>query len=160
MRARHHCVPRILGLVFLTFLLVAALAACGDDDGKNTRAGNGASSASGSQSAGKAPVELPGVVNNHGTKKLTGGSIAVEQDDFYFSPTFIEAKPGTEVTVELTNEGKADHTFTIDSLNVDQTVPGGRKGSVTFTLPKKAGTVQFHCRFHEASGMQGAFVVR
>jgi plastocyanin len=60
------------------------------------------------------------------------------------------------VTVHLANEGNATHTFTSDSLGVDEELSGGDSSSVTITLPEE-GAVEFHCRFHEGQGMKGAF---
>jgi plastocyanin len=107
--------------------------------------------------AGKAPVALSGTVNDHGGKDISGkNEVEVEQDDFYFNPTFVKAKPGSTVKVTLSNEGTVPHTFTIDALHVDQTIPKGEKKVVTVTLPS-SGAVAFYCKFHKGQGMQGAF---
>ena len=107
--------------------------------------------------AGKAPVTLSGTVNDHGTKDLgSKDELEVEQDDFYFNPTFIKAKPGSTVKVELSNEGTVPHTFTIDALHVDQTLNKGESKDVMVTLPS-SGAVAFYCKFHKGQGMQGAF---
>lgn len=107
-----------------------------------------------------APVALSGPVDNRGVKDLTGlGSniaLELELDDFYFSPTFIKAVPGASVTLGLGNEGKAEHTFTIDALKVDKAVPAGQTGEVTFKLPE-SGVVEFYCRIHFDRSMRGAF---
>jgi plastocyanin len=112
------------------------------------------------KSSSKPPVTLSGIVNNQGAKDLSskGSSIdvEVEQDDFYFAPTFIKAAPGATVKIEVANEGKTQHTFTIDALGVDQALNPDEKKDVTITLPT-AGVVNFYCRFHRPRGMQGAF---
>ena len=64
--------------------------------------------------------------------------------------------PGATLTVELKNEGKVPHTFTIDSLHIDQQLNPDQKKTVTVKLPS-SGTVAFYCRFHKSLGMQGAF---
>jgi plastocyanin len=106
-----------------------------------------------------APVKLSGTVNNHGTKTLTGmtSSIELEQDNFYFNPTFVKADKGAHVTVELKNEGKVPHNFSIDSLHIDQTVQPDKTVKVTVSLPAAAAPVAFYCKFHKSLGMQGAF---
>jgi plastocyanin len=108
----------------------------------------------------KPPVTLPGKVTNKGTATVKKGKVKVEADDFYFKSTFLKAKPGTTVTVSLKNEGKAQHTFTIDALGIDQTLNASQKATVTVTLPS-IGATNFYCRFHGPSGsnqgMQGAF---
>jgi plastocyanin len=108
--------------------------------------------------AGANPVTLAGQVNAHGTKDMMGASVTLEleADDYYFEPTFVKASPGAKVMVDVMNEGSAQHTFTIDALSVDKTIPADQKMSITFTLPA-SGVVNFYCKFHRAQGMQGAF---
>ena len=111
--------------------------------------------ASATPTATKPPVKLEGKVNDKGTKTAKDNEIEVEQDDFYFEPTFIKAKKGTTLKVELENEGNTAHTFTIDSLNVDKEVQPGKKATVKVKVPS-TGSVAFYCRFHQGQGMQGA----
>jgi plastocyanin len=107
------------------------------------------------------PVSLPGKVTNKGEKTVKKGKITVEQDDFYFKPTFSKAKLGSTVKVKLKNEGKTQHTFTIPSLSIDTVLDAGKSASVDVTLPTD-GALAYYCRFHGApptggQGMQGAF---
>ncbi|HYU40300.1 MAG TPA: cupredoxin domain-containing protein [Acidimicrobiia bacterium] len=113
----------------------------------------------------KPPVTLEGKVNNKGEKTVKKGKISIEADDFYFKPTFEKAKLGSKVTVKLKNEGKTQHTFTIASLGIDQTLDPDQKATVDVTLPTD-GALAFYCRFHGPTtsapgasnqGMQGAF---
>lgn len=113
----------------------------------------GASLAVGYVPAKKPPVKLEGKVANKGSKTVKHGKIEIEADDFYFKPTFIKAKPGTTVTVELKNEGKAQHTFTIPSLGIDKTLDPDQKASIQVAVPK--GALGFYCRFHGPNGTQG-----
>jgi plastocyanin len=115
--------------------------------------------------AKKPPVTLEGKVNNKGEKTVKKGKITVEADDFYFKPTFDKAKLGSKVTVKLENEGNTQHTFTIPSLGIDQTLDPDQKATVEVTLPTD-GALPFYCRFHGPTtsapgasnqGMQGAF---
>jgi plastocyanin len=105
--------------------------------------------------AGSAPVALEGEVNNKGTKEVSD-EVELELDDYYFEPTFLKAQPGATIKVELENEGDDTHTFTIDSLGIDQEVAPGDTAEVDVTLPQE-GAVRFYCRFHGNMGMQGAF---
>ena len=107
----------------------------------------------------KPPVKLTGKVNNHGTKAVKGTTIEVEQDDYYFEPTFIKAKPGTSVTLELKNEGKTEHNFSITGMNISQDVMPDQKATVTVTVPA-SGHLAFFCRFHQSFGMQGAIFTK
>jgi plastocyanin len=132
----------VLGVVAMLAMFV--LAACGGDDS--------------SSSSGNTP-KLSGSVTDKGTKTVSGSSIALEADDFYFKPTFVNAKPGTKLTVEIENEGKNTHTFTIDSAKIDKQIEPGKKAEVEVTVPS-SGNLNFYCRFHRGSGMQGAIVAK
>ncbi len=137
---------RWTSVLVLAVVAMLLLAACGGDDDD---------SASGGGSANK--PQLSGSVNDKGTKTVSGDELELEADDFYFKPTFIDAKPGTKLKVEIENEGDTAHTFTIDSANIDQEVAPGAKAEVTVTVPD-SGNVNYYCRFHRSSGMQGAIV--
>jgi plastocyanin len=143
-------------LTTLGILAVTVLAACGGNGGGTAQ--KTATQKATTATTGGPPVSLAGTVNDHGTKTLTGTELEMELDDFYFGPTFVKAPGGTTVKVALENEGKAPHTFTIDALGVDKVLQPGEKATVTVALPA-GGTVAFYCRFHKASGMQGAFAV-
>jgi plastocyanin len=109
-------------------------------------------------SGGNPPVSLAGTTTNHGTKTASA-SMEVEIDDFYFGPTFIKAKPGEKITIELKNEGKAVHTFTSTDLgNVDEQLAAGASKKITVTAPQ-SGQAVFFCRFHQSQGMQGAIFI-
>jgi plastocyanin len=116
-------------------------------------------SSSSAKKASAPPVSLAGKVNDHGTKKASGGSLDVDLYDFYFEPTFVQGPAGGKVTLHLSNEGKASHTFTSSQLGVDVTLKPGGKQDVAVTLPA-ASTVEFICRFHQSGGMRGAFAVQ
>jgi len=100
------------------------------------------------------PVQLQGKVTNKGQKTVKKGKITIEADDYYFKPTFTKAKPGSNVTVKLSNEGKTQHTFTIPGLGIDTVLNPDQKATVSVTLPTD-GALGFYCRFHGPSGTQG-----
>jgi plastocyanin len=136
---------RVLGAVAV---LAVTAVGCGGDDSTDT-----------STAASAPPVSLDGRVNDHGSTDLGSSTdLDLELDDSYFAPTFVKADPGSTVTVTLTNEGDAPHTFTIDDLGVDEQVQPGASATVEVELPEE-GTLAYYCRFHVAGGMQGAFVV-
>jgi plastocyanin len=113
--------------------------------------------------AGKKPVKLEGTVNVHGSKDVSSKSSAkldVELDNFYFGPTFVKAKAGEKLTLELENEGSAPHTFTSDVLDVDQQLSPGDKMTIEVTVPSDGNAFRFYCRFHQGSGMQGAIYTK
>ena len=136
--------------------LVLLTVACGDDDDDASSSGS-ASGTEETTGGGEAPVALEGTVNDEGGNGVVSdGAIEMELDDFYFGPTFTQAEAGGTVTVSLFNEGDAPHTFTIDSLGVDEEVQPGDTAEVEVTLPE-SGAVRYYCRFHVGQGMQGAF---
>ena len=144
-----------------TFLATVALAAlvltaCGSSSGGSDGSGATTTAASGSDALA-AKAGLSGKVNTEGSGVATAkaGKIEVELDDFYFGPAFVNATLGTSLKVEVKNEGKATHTFTIDALKIDQTIAPGKTVDVTVAVPK-AGALAMYCRFHKGSGMQGA----
>jgi plastocyanin len=79
----------------------------------------------------------------------------MEADDYYFGPTFIKGPPGAKITVQLANDGKATHTFTIDDQKIDQKLAPAAKANVSVTLPA-SGVLVYYCQFHQNQGMQGA----
>ncbi len=129
----------LIVLAAVTVLTVA----CGDDD-DSTTAGTTAGTATaestagsstessaeedeeeGEEPVGEPPVALEGEVNNKGTAEITGDSVEIELDDFYFEPTFLKGTPGATVHLELANEGDTAHTFTSDALGVDEEIAPG-----------------------------------
>ncbi len=88
----------------------------------------------------------------------SAGATSMEADDFYFDPNEITAQAGHAVTIKLKNTGAASHTFTIDELNVNETLAAGDEKTITFT-PTEAGTLTFYCRFHRTQGMEGTIKV-
>ena len=83
----------------------------------------------------------------------------LELDDYYFKPTGLQGQTGQPLQLKLTNEGKATHTFTIDSLKIDKTLKPGEGATITVT-PSQAGGLTFYCRFHgQSSNMKGALTV-
>ncbi len=136
---------------------VLLLAAAGCGSSSSSSSGGTTTKESG---GGGGQKTIAGVkANDHGTKAVEdNGKTEVELDDFYFEPTVLEGKPGQKVTLELKNEGETEHTFTIDSQNVDQDLGPGEEAEVDVTIPK-SGVVSFYCKFHKSSGMAGALAV-
>jgi plastocyanin len=102
------------------------------------------------------PVSLQGKVTNKGEKTVKKSKISVEEDDYYFKPTFLKSKLGSKVTVKLKNEGKNQHTFTIPSLGIDTVLDPGKTATVDVTLPTD-GALNYFCRLHGPSGTEGDF---
>ncbi len=129
-------------LAAAVFLLVGA-AACGGGSDKSEEGGT---------------TTIGGVqAKSHGTKDVSGetGKVEIEMYDNYFEPTVLKGKPGQKVTLELKNEGKAAHTFTVSEQSIDQEVQPGDEAEADITFPQ-SGELTFVCRFHQSSGMVGA----
>jgi plastocyanin len=93
------------------------------------------------------------------TKTATNGTIDVTALDIKYDVKTIDAKPG-KLTVNLTEGGSLDHTFTVKGHNLDLKVSSGTThASGSVDLP--AGTYTFYCKTpgHEAAGMHGTIVV-
>jgi len=134
-------------------LLVLAAAGCGSSSSSSSE---GTTESSGGGGGGQRSIA--GVnANDHGTKTVSKET-EVELDDYYFEPTVIQGKAGQKVTLELKNEGKIEHSFTLDAQNIDKTLPPGEDAKVTVTIPA-SGSVSFYCKFHKSSGMAGALAV-
>lgn len=145
-----------LGAAVAAMLVVAT--ACSSGGGQQT-SGSTTTTAAAATVTGGAAVGKPALSpppSDHGTKDLAGTSLSMEADDFYFAPTFVKAKPGTTVTVNLKNDGKVPHTFTVEGQNVDQTLNPAQTATVQVRVPS-TGSVVYYCRFHRSSGMLGAF---
>ena len=108
----------------------------------------------------KPPVKLDGTVTNKGTKPVKGNAVVIEQDDLYFKSTFLKAKAGSTIKVTVKNDGGTAHTFTIDGQGIDKTLSPGKTAKLDVTIPTNGKPVPFYCRFHVASGMQGAFFTK
>jgi plastocyanin len=133
-------------LAAAVFLLVGA-AACG-----------GGGYGGGDESEEGGTTTIGGVqTESHGTKDVSGesGKVEIEMYDNYFEPTILKGKPGQKVTLELKNEGKAAHTFTVSEQSVDQEVQPGDEAEAEITFPQ-SGELTFVCKFHQSSGMVGA----
>lgn len=73
-------------------------------------------------------------------------AIEVVATDFAFEPTEISAEPGQAINITLKNEGAAEHSFTIDDLDVDTEAGGGEEATTELTAPGES--VEFYCRYH------------
>jgi plastocyanin len=137
-------------LAAVTLTLVAATAAgCGGS--------SKSSSSSTSESGGGGQKTIAGVqANDHGSKNVSNEA-EVELDNYYFEPTVLHGKPGSQVTLELKNEGSIEHNFSIDSEKINKDIEAGGDAKVTVTFPK-SGELSFYCKYHKSMRMAGALV--
>ena len=140
---------RIQGVAAIAALFLAfGVAACG---------GKSSSSSSGSGESTTSTTINGTQVDSHGTKDVSGatGKVEIELDDNYFDPTVLKGKPGQKVELELKNEGKATHSFTISEQHVDKVIQPGDETETEVTFPQ-SGQLEFVCKFHQGLGMVGA----
>ena len=120
---------RRLALAAVAALLVGGGAACGSDDDD------------------EAAEDEPAVAD--------ATTVALEAADISFTPTELELEAG-ETVIELENTGQLLHNLTIEDLEVDEDVEGGR--SIEVPVTAEAGTYTFVCKYH-ADQMTGTITV-
>jgi plastocyanin len=92
-------------------------------------------------------------------KKSMESTIEVKMNDNYFNPNVITIPNGKTTTLILKNEGKKEHTFTIEKLRIDAEVQPGKEKTIT-VKPENLGTYELICRYHFQEGMVGKVVVK
>jgi len=150
---------RRTAMFFLAALAMAAVVLTGcSSSSSSTSAGTGGTSASGG-----AKITIGSdQANDHGTGDATGKSsfeIEADNDDgFYFKPTVLTGSANQKVTLEIKNEGTAEHNFSIDAQSVNVNIDPGSSQEIEVTFPA-SGTVEFYCSFHRSLGMAGELQV-
>jgi len=135
----------------------------GDNDASTTTMADGGDGSTG-DAATAALIKkagLTGKVNLADEKDeqiatVSSDKVDIELSDFYLGPTFINAKAGTTLHASLSNKGSMPHTFTIDSLKINEVLQPGDTATVDITVPAAGSSVPVYCKYHKASGMQGA----
>ena len=134
----------------------------GDTDATSTtEADSGGSSGDAATAALIEKAGLTGTVNLADEKDeqiatVSSTDVEIELSDFYFGPTFINAKAGSTLHATLTNKGTMPHTFTIDSLKIDEVLQPGDTATVDITVPAAGSSLAVYCKYHKGGGMQGA----
>jgi plastocyanin len=85
--------------------------------------------------------------------------VHVSMKEMHFSPSALHVVAGRQ-TITAHNNGTLTHTFSINKLGQEVTVPPGKTRTLTLDLP--AGTYRYVCRIldHEGLGMHGVLKVR
>jgi plastocyanin len=119
-----------------------------------------AAACGGSSSGGSSGGTVAGVkANIHGTKDVSaGGTVDLEVDTYYFSPSVLKGKPGEKLTLNITNDGSTEHNFTIDDQNINKDIHGNGSATVSVTFPD-SGVLSFYCEYHKDRGMAGGLLV-
>jgi plastocyanin len=85
------------------------------------------------------------------------GDIALSARNVEFEPARLSAA-GRDIAVFVENEDPFRHTFSIDALDVDLELPGGKAARVEFTA--EPGTYEIYCAVPGHEDMKGELVVR
>ncbi len=81
-----------------------------------------------------------------------GEAVEVVALDNEFEPSNLELEAGTEVTIEVGNQGQVPHNLVIDEIDLSTgTLDPGDVATATFLVPDSP--VTFYCSFHP--GMKG-----
>ncbi|MEH7375543.1 cupredoxin domain-containing protein [Neobacillus drentensis] len=86
-------------------------------------------------------------------------AIEVELHDDSFNPRVITIPNGITTTLILKNQGKKEHTFTVEKLSIDTEVQPGKEKTIT-VKPNSPGTYELICRYHFQKGMAGKVIVK
>jgi plastocyanin len=92
-----------------------------------------------------------------GSSGSGGTTVHLTAVDFAFQPTQLTVPAGATVTVDFTNNGKTEHSFTLDNGGTSVDADGGGSATATFTAPQ-SGTLSFHCKYHPTQ-MKGTITV-
>jgi plastocyanin len=136
------------GMVIGVLVGVLALAAAGCGGGSDN--GGGSASAATTTTAA-AETTTAGGGGGGGTE------IQLVASNFKFDKTSLDMQAGSQVKVEIRNQGQAEHNFTFTEAGANQDVEAGEDATATFTAPA-AGSYQFFCKYHP-SQMKGAVTV-
>ena len=138
------------GMVIGVLAGVLALAAAGCGGGDDNGGGAAAATTAAPQSTSAPSTTAGGGGGGEDEFQLVA-------TDFKFDRTSLEMKAGSQVKVELRNQGQAEHNFTFPEGQADQDVEAGEDATATFTAPA-AGSYEFHCKYHPTT-MKGTVTV-
>ena len=95
-----------------------------------------------------------GTTTGGGGGETAGGS-TLSLVDNEFVPSDLAVASGD--SVEVTNDGQAPHTVTIEGEGIDEELESGTSTTVTFDL--EPGEYVMFCEFHRDAGMEGTLTV-
>jgi plastocyanin len=85
-----------------------------------------------------------------------GEGTGLSMVDNAFQPADLTVSAGD--TVEVSNDGQAEHNITIEGTDVDEDVDPG--GSISITVDADPGEYTMFCKYHRAGGMEGTVTVQ
>jgi plastocyanin len=88
----------------------------------------------------------------------TSGEIEVVATDLQFDTNELEIEPGSSAEVTLTNDGEAEHSFSVEELDLEVEAEGGETATGTLEAPDEDVTYEFFCEYHPDQ-MRGTLIV-
>jgi plastocyanin len=85
-----------------------------------------------------------------------GGGTGLSMVDNAFQPADLTLSAGD--TVDVSNDGQAEHNITIEGTDVDEDVDPG--GTTSITVDADPGGYTMFCEYHRAGGMEGTVTVQ
>jgi plastocyanin len=82
--------------------------------------------------------------DNSGGDSGAAADMTMTVKDFEFDPSTVDVSSG-ETTIEITNTGAVEHSFTLDDDSVSHDIEPGETETVTVNVTADAG---FHCKYH------------
>jgi plastocyanin len=155
--SRHRFIPTAV-LVAAAVALVLAVAGCASNDGGGAGSGGGTATTAGGGGGddgygggGETTTSAGAAGGGSGS-----GETALTAKGFAWSETNLSL-PKSATTLKVVNEDSAEHSFTAESINVDQDVEGGEDADVALDLSGASGAVNFKCKYHPS--MTGVITV-
>ena len=146
---------RLVTVLFVSTLLLAAGAACGGSDDTKESTTESTPAVTAAAVATTAPTPAGPQV------------IEIKAGDYYFEPKDLTARPGS-ISVKMTNDGpERPHTFVVRNLNKDgdlvksERVQVGQSATIEFTVSEE-GTYEVYCSLqgHADRGQVGSLTVK
>ena len=154
---------RVVGLGVLTFALIG----CGGapavtKDNAKTKSSASANDSTETKATGEL-VQIGSVTYaDWGHRDARDRKVRpLEAGDFFFKGTFIQGKPGQQLTLELKNVADQVHNFSLPAQGLDKDIPlrSDLRVHVDVAFPQ-SGELQFLCKYHSAQGMNGLLLLR
>ncbi len=133
---------RIFRLGAVIVLAATASAACGSNDSSKDATDTTA-----------APTPTTGASTPNGS----AAKLTLVATDFKFDKASITAQAEQPLILTIKNDGAAEHNLTVEKLDVNEDVEGGKSAS-SDTITPAAGTYQYHCEYHPST-MSGQLLV-
>ena len=138
------------GMVIGVLVGVLALATAGCGGGDDNSGGSASATTVAPQSTSAPSTTAAGGGGGENEFQLVA-------TDFKWDQTSLEMRSGSQIKVEVRNQGSAEHNFTFTEGDANQDVEAGEDATVTFTAPA-AGSYQFLCKYHPTA-MKGTITV-